>query len=125
MVGVILANLEQDLILILVPIVHLKVTHAQTNLLLSGAGLSTCDLSVDIKHLRVPKCFWNVKFQPATFTKSNIPPWMFFTFFKIVKMILNRAKHQTYVQFKSCVQRGEGGMAHTLFMKRFLSCFQV
>ena len=27
------------------------------------------------------------------FTKNNTPPWVFFTFFKIVQMVPNRAKH--------------------------------
>ena len=27
----------------------------------------------------------------VNFSKSNIPPWVFFTFFKIVQMVPNRA----------------------------------
>ena len=32
----------------------------------------------------------------GNFTKSNIPPWVFFTFFKFVPMVPSRAKHLMY-----------------------------
>ena len=31
-------------------------------------------------------------------TKSNTPPWVFFTFLKIVQMIPNRAKHHICIE---------------------------
>ena len=34
-----------------------------------------------------------VLLKPCNFTKSNTPPWVFFTFFKIVQMVPDRAKH--------------------------------
>ena len=33
---------------------------------------------------------------PCYFTKSNVPPWVFFTFFKIVQMVPIRAKHRKF-----------------------------
>ena len=36
----------------------------------------------------------------GNFTKKDIPPWVFFTFFKIVQMILNPAKHLIYFKNK-------------------------
>ena len=43
-----------------------------------------------------------VKLQPSeySFTKSNTPPWVFFTFFKIVQMVPNHAKLHIYGKHK-------------------------
>ena len=37
-------------------------------------------------------------------TKNNTPPWVFFTFFKIVQMVLNYAEHHIFYSFmeKQC-----------------------
>ena len=32
----------------------------------------------------------------CNFTKSNTPPWVFFTFFKLYKMVPNRATHHIF-----------------------------
>ena len=44
-----------------------------------------------------------VKLQTSAcnFTKSNIPPWVFFTFLQLYKMVPNRIKHQIYLNLFS------------------------
>ena len=39
----------------------------------------------------------------CNFTKTNTPPWVFLTFFKIVQMIPNRGKHhRCLTRFRIC-----------------------
>ena len=55
-----------------------------------------CDASRDlVPFVQFKKCEkqpWRSVI-PATLQESNTPPWVFFTFFKIERMVPNPAKH--------------------------------
>ena len=58
--------------------------------------------------------------QASNFTKINTPPWVFFTFFKIVQMVPNRKTHHIlYPNFPFQEKRLK--LVSTIFYQIFIS----
>ena len=64
---------------------NVKNTHGGVLLLVKLQAISFAQFQKREKHL------W----------MSNTPPWLFFTFFKIIQMVQNRAKHHIYAKLGS------------------------
>ena len=64
---------------------NVKNTHGGVLLLVKLQAISFAQFQERKKHL------W----------MSNTPPWLFFTFFKIIQMVPNRAKHHIYAKLGS------------------------
>ena len=58
----------------------------------------------------------------CNFTKINTPPWVFFTFFKLYKMVPNRTTHHKFQNLKMGKERTQNlNLTHTIKLRQIFS----